>query len=135
MEKIMFCKNCGKEIDDNATVCIHCGVPTANAQQQPVVTGNKTNGLAIAGLVLSILFWTSLIGLILSIVGLQKSKTEEYNGSGRGVAIAGIVIGAVFLAILVITLAACGSCGVGIKACSDAMDQIEPMGALLQSIV
>ncbi len=31
MEKRMFCKNCGKEIDDKATVCIHCGVPTANA--------------------------------------------------------------------------------------------------------
>ena len=138
MEKSMFCKNCGKEIDDNATVCVHCGVPTANAQQQqqPVVTGNKTNGLAIAGLVLSILFWTSLIGLILSIVGLQKSKTEEYNGSGRSIAIAGIVIGAIFLVALVITLAACGSCSAGIfKACNDAMDQIEPMSALLQSIV
>lgn len=22
----MFCKNCGKEINDNADVCIHCGV-------------------------------------------------------------------------------------------------------------
>ncbi len=84
------------------------------------MTGNKTNGLAIAGLVLSILFWTSLIGLILSIVGLQKSKSEEYNGSGRGIAIAGIVIGAIFLVTLVICLAACGSCGAGIfKACNE----------------
>ncbi|MDR3598668.1 zinc ribbon domain-containing protein [Clostridium sp.] len=24
----MFCKNCGQEIDDNADVCIHCGVAT-----------------------------------------------------------------------------------------------------------
>ncbi len=24
----MFCKNCGKEINDNAAVCIHCGVAT-----------------------------------------------------------------------------------------------------------
>lgn len=24
----MFCKSCGKEIDDNADVCIHCGVAT-----------------------------------------------------------------------------------------------------------
>lgn len=32
----MFCKNCGKEIDDNAAVCIHCGVMVANnaSQQQ-----------------------------------------------------------------------------------------------------
>lgn len=31
----MFCKNCGKEIDNNAAVCIHCGVATAE----------KTNGI------------------------------------------------------------------------------------------
>lgn len=24
----MFCKNCGQEIDDNADVCVHCGVAT-----------------------------------------------------------------------------------------------------------
>ena len=24
----MFCKNCGKEIDDKAAICVHCGVKT-----------------------------------------------------------------------------------------------------------
>lgn len=24
----MFCKNCGKEIDDKAAICVYCGVPT-----------------------------------------------------------------------------------------------------------
>lgn len=24
----MFCKNCGKEIDDKAVVCVHCGCAT-----------------------------------------------------------------------------------------------------------
>ena len=24
----MFCKNCGKEIDDKAEICVHCGVKT-----------------------------------------------------------------------------------------------------------
>jgi len=24
----MYCKNCGKQIDDNADICIHCGVST-----------------------------------------------------------------------------------------------------------
>lgn len=31
----MFCTNCGKEIDDNAYVCIHCGVKTD--VQMPVI--------------------------------------------------------------------------------------------------
>ena len=26
----MFCKNCGKEINDNAVICPKCGVPTNN---------------------------------------------------------------------------------------------------------
>lgn len=26
----MFCKNCGQEINDNADICIHCGVATGN---------------------------------------------------------------------------------------------------------
>ncbi len=26
----MFCYNCGKEIDDKAVVCVHCGVETKN---------------------------------------------------------------------------------------------------------
>ena len=24
----MFCKNCGKEIDEKAVICVHCGVAT-----------------------------------------------------------------------------------------------------------
>lgn len=30
----MYCKNCGKEIDDNAVVCPGCGVPTKDKKQK-----------------------------------------------------------------------------------------------------
>ena len=50
-------------------------------------TEKKTNVLAILGFVFS--FLVALIGLILSIIGLSKSK--ELN-SGRGLSIAGIII-------------------------------------------
>ena len=32
----MFCTGCGREIDDNAVICVHCGIATnnTNAQQQ-----------------------------------------------------------------------------------------------------
>lgn len=42
----MYCRNCGKEIDDNAAVCIHCGVSTKDPKaEQPVinVVNNNTN--------------------------------------------------------------------------------------------
>lgn len=50
----MFCKNCGKEINDNAVVCPECGVATDKLQQQtaPAAAPTKTNGWAIAGLYL-----------------------------------------------------------------------------------
>lgn len=30
----MFCYNCGKEIDEKAVVCVHCGVETKNMNQK-----------------------------------------------------------------------------------------------------
>lgn len=36
----MYCNNCGKQIDDRAVVCVHCGVPTGNqATLNPIIDG------------------------------------------------------------------------------------------------
>ena len=107
----MFCKNCGKEIDDKAAVCIHCGVPTANNQpQQVVVTTPPTNTFAIVGFVLSLL-GGSLISLILSIIGLKKSRLPEYCGNGKGFAVAGIILSSLALFGIIITIGVCASIG------------------------
>lgn len=58
---------------------------------QPQMRSQKTNGMAIAGFVLS--FFCGLLGLIFSAVALsQIGKTGE---GGKGLAIAGIVISVV----------------------------------------
>ena len=50
----MFCNNCGKEIDDNAVVCPHCGVAVntksynGQSQFQPQADNNT---IAIVGFV------------------------------------------------------------------------------------
>lgn len=76
--------------------------------QQPygVPGANKPKGLAIASLVLSIIGFLlssiviggifALVGLILGIVALRKTKT---GGGGKGLAIAGIVLSAISLLI------------------------------------
>lgn len=46
----MFCSNCGKEIDDKAVVCIHCGCATQNAVQQ-----QKTNKSMLCAVILWLL--------------------------------------------------------------------------------
>jgi len=63
----------------------------------------RTNGLAIASLVLGILwlFWLgSLVGLILGLVALKQIKVR--NQGGRGIAIAGVVLSVLWLVGLVV---------------------------------
>jgi prepilin-type processing-associated H-X9-DG protein len=62
----------------------------------------KTSGLAITSLVLAILGpfacgISSLIGLILGIVALVKIKNSQGALGGRGLALAGIIVSAIFL--------------------------------------
>jgi hypothetical protein len=51
----------------------------------------KTDGVSIASLVLSLLCCTSLIGFILGLVGLKRTKGGQRKG--RGLAIAGTLLG------------------------------------------
>ena len=37
----MFCKNCGSALDPNASVCIHCGVPSGQGNQYCANCGNQ----------------------------------------------------------------------------------------------
>ena len=95
----MYCNNCGSQIDDNAVVCIHCGAATPNAQQQEPAT-KQSNTIALVGFILS--FFVALAGLICSIIGLKRAP--EYNGNGKGFAIAGIIISAIemFVAVIIV---------------------------------
>lgn len=107
----MFCKNCGQELSNNAVICPHCGIATDNLAFTNTVNGaaksvqQKTNGFAIAGMICAIVgmlvgiyFFCipSIVGLVLSIVGMVKVK--EYN-SGFGFALAGIIVAGVSLLI------------------------------------
>lgn len=123
-EVIMFCKYCGNEIQQGSAFCRYCG----NATEKPAQSADpfdtpptsytstpntapesvsaplpKTNGMATAGFALS--FFIPIVGLICSILGLKKSN--ECDGTGKGLAIAGIVIsvlGMVFNAIVSISI-------------------------------
>lgn len=71
------------------------GTPVINVNVPPQSEG--TNGMAIAGFVLSLFPCLSLIGLILSLVALNSP-----NKANRGLAIAGAVLGGLW------TLCGCG---------------------------
>lgn len=109
----MFCKYCGAQLDDNAVICPHCGIPTDkfNAQPTPNNTqaAKKTNGMAIAALVVSLiglfgggylLCIPPVIGLVLSILGIQQANRT--NGSGRGMAIGSLIVSVISVVFWVI---------------------------------
>lgn len=99
----MYCKNCGKMIDEKTDYCPHCGVAQKDESSQsipPRAIGEKSsdNTLAVLGFVISlislILNFFGLVGIaavIISVLGLIK--VETYNGKGKSMAIIGIAIG------------------------------------------
>lgn len=101
-----FCTNCGRELTPGAVFCENCGVKNevgAPAPQQTAqVPQKKTNGCAIAGFIMSLLCGClSPVALILSIIGISKSKT---TGTGKGLAIAGTIISALGLILSILSL-------------------------------
>lgn len=80
----MYCKNCGKEIDEKAVICPHCGV-----QQAQLANENDTGG-----------FGWGLLGCCIPIVGLilflvwkdTKPKTSKAAGIGALVSVCCLVL-------------------------------------------
>ncbi|MBR5192322.1 MAG: DUF4190 domain-containing protein [Clostridia bacterium] len=107
----MFCKVCGKEINDQAVICPNCGCAVSNSptQQPTEEKKQKVNILAIVGFVLSLAslllaLWgtVAIAGLVCSIIGLVQIKNSEQGG--RGLAIAGICVSVGSLAYTCYTL-------------------------------
>ena len=105
-----FCSECGKELKENSNICENCGKKTEEKTNPNVSVNNtvyvqkKTNGFAIAGFVISLVSLlccggTSWLGLVFSIIGLVNANKNE--GEGKGRAIAGIVISAILLLLLI----------------------------------
>lgn len=124
-----FCRECGKELEDESKFCKNCGTKIEEEKTEEVNTSNentnesaasnagtnvtynqtyvtkKSNGMAIAGFVISLVSllccgYSSWLGLIFSIIGLVNANKNE--GEGKGLAIAGIVISSILLIIIVL---------------------------------
>jgi hypothetical protein len=87
----MFCTNGHNNLGD-ANVCSLCGVNTF--QVAPVAVSVPVNGLAIASMVLGIV-WVYSIGSILALVlgYIAKRQINARGQRGGGMATTGIVLG------------------------------------------
>ena len=87
-----FCTKCGKELVDEAVVCIHCGCAVAGATTAtaatPVVENDApSTGFAVLG------FFFPMIGLILYLLNMNTAPLKA-KSAGKG-ALAGVIASAV----------------------------------------
>jgi len=69
----MYCSNCGKQIDDKAAICIHCGVATSNSSSYSSVAPEGSFDWLT----------TLLLCFFLGVIGVHSFYTKK---TGIGVA-------------------------------------------------
>lgn len=86
----MFCSNCGKEIPDEAVVCVHCGTQVKRIQVQTKDEAPASIGMKIVS------FLIPLVGLIIYCVNISSApnKAKECGIA----AIIGFFVGAIMFA-------------------------------------
>lgn len=97
----MYCNHCGKEVDNKAVVCIHCGCSLEKEMKtRPEDKEAKTGIGVVCGLFLG------LIGLIIGVLCYKEGTIARKTFmKGWGIAfgisvVAGIIVGAVYGAAL-----------------------------------
>jgi len=114
----MFCTKCGKPVDAGAAFCALCGSAVQIPPSTPAYTPSyplsqpahsQTSVAAILSLVFGILGpccvgITGILGFILGIVALRQIRRGEGKLTGKGLAIAGVVISGLTMLILPVVM-------------------------------
>ena len=115
-----FCTQCGSPLEEGSAVCPNCGNKIKSVEEEVVYsnpepvnqnvsydngTPKKNNTFALVGFIISLVNILccgtfSIFGLVFSIIGLVESKKQ--NGNGKGMAIAGIIISAIFIVLSIL---------------------------------
>lgn len=110
----MYCPKCGAQNPDNSSFCGKCGTAltqTAAVPQRPLETA-RNSGLAVASLVLGIIGifinFLSILAIIFGAIAMSQTGRNP-NLKGRGMAVAGLVLGIVVAAFWIIIIIIAGS--------------------------
>ena len=114
----MFCQKCGQAVAEGAYFCAKCGADISTsgtaspgavpARVPPVPVGpQKTSGLAVASLICGIFFFLifpAILAIVFGHISLSQIKQSAGRLTGRGLAIAGLVLGYLEIAMIPFTL-------------------------------
>lgn len=75
--KYMYCKHCGRIVDDNSNFCNNCGMRFDNRQNFNDIDDSSSVGFAILG------FFIPLVGLILFLV-YESKRPKRAKSAGIG---------------------------------------------------
>ena len=89
-----FCSHCGKEVKDEAEICVHCGCKVLYTQTEDV---KDSSDVKLAWLS----FFIPIVGIILYYIN-QDTMPLKAKSAGKG-ALIGVVV-SVFLYILLISM-------------------------------
>lgn len=124
---LVTCPECGAMVSDKASCCARCGCPMHGAQagqleqqhntpvQTVIVERPKSNGVGVAGFVLSILAllfsWAPVAGWLIWVVGFILSCVGMFR-QPRGLAVAGFIISIIGILLICIFIGAMASLAV-----------------------
>lgn len=116
----MFCSRCGQAMPEGATVCANCGQQAApanasltglssptSADTPGSLSPQKTSGMAIASLIFGIFFIffpMPIPAVVFGHIALSQIKKSAGRLGGRGLAIAGLVLGYLGIAMIPLIL-------------------------------
>ena len=82
----MFCQKCGKEINNDAVICVGCGCPVNQEKAAAIFTPQKPvrESKDLANCALIFAFVAPIVGLILGIIGTCKYKTPSLKSKCTG---------------------------------------------------
>lgn len=97
----MYCKNCGRSVDDTSSYCNNCGARIDNKPNADVSEDNSNLGFAILG------FFIPIVGFILFLI-YEEKKPKRAKSAGKGALIGFItkIVLAIILVILYVVFAA-----------------------------
>ena len=79
----MYCRNCGNKVDENAYICVNCGVilkKDNNTNNRTIIKKNNSNGLGLISIILgiiSIILSLSYFFIDISEVGMYTTIYER----------------------------------------------------------